>query len=104
LEPAGVIGMLHRVVKLEALPDYRLRVAFADGTAGQVDLRSIIGRGIFGPLADPEYFARAIIDEFGAVTWPNGADLAPDAMYRELRDRGEWSLPPRRATPELMRR
>ncbi|MGH9368479.1 MAG: DUF2442 domain-containing protein, partial [Thermoanaerobaculia bacterium] len=21
---------------------------------------------------------------FGAVCWPNGADLAPDALYREL--------------------
>jgi hypothetical protein len=24
------------------------------------------------------------MDEFGAVCWPNGLDLAPDAMHSEL--------------------
>jgi hypothetical protein len=24
------------------------------------------------------------VDEFGAVCWPNGLDLAPDAMHEEL--------------------
>jgi hypothetical protein len=28
----------------------------------------------------------------GAVQWPNGADLAPDAMYDAIRERGQWIL------------
>jgi hypothetical protein len=28
----------------------------------------------------------------GAVQWPNGADLAPDAMYDAIRAHGTWSL------------
>jgi hypothetical protein len=28
--------------------------------------------------------------EFGAVVWPNGEDLAPDAMYDAIRASGEW--------------
>ena len=28
----------------------------------------------------------------GAVQWPNGADLAPDAMYDEIRANGRWVL------------
>ena len=35
---------------------------------------------VFEPLRDPAEFAKARI-EMGAVQWPNGADLAPDAMY-----------------------
>jgi hypothetical protein len=26
------------------------------------------------------------------VTWPNGADLAPDAMYDAIRAQGVWNL------------
>jgi hypothetical protein len=27
-------------------------------------------------------FARVSLDEFGVPCWPNGADIAPDALYR----------------------
>jgi len=36
---------------------------------------------MFEPLKDPAFFARARVDEFGAVYWPNDADLA---LYREI--------------------
>jgi hypothetical protein len=28
----------------------------------------------------------------GAIQWPNGADLAPDAMYDAIRQSGLWVL------------
>jgi hypothetical protein len=30
--------------------------------------------------------------EFGSVSWPGDIDLAPDAMYREIKSTGEWVL------------
>ena len=30
--------------------------------------------------------------EYGAVTWPNEIDLAPDAMYDEIKSNGTWIL------------
>ena len=36
----------------------------------------------FEPLKDPEFFSQLNVDEFGAIYWPNNADLAPDALYR----------------------
>jgi hypothetical protein len=34
-------------------------------------------------------FARVGVDH-GAVTWPNGVDLAPDAMYDEIKAESRW--------------
>lgn len=39
---------------------------------------------MFEPLRDFELFAQVRVDEYGAVVWPNGADLAPDALYQGL--------------------
>jgi hypothetical protein len=71
-----------------------LRVSFVDGTSGEVRMRSfiespLVNGTIFDPLRDPAVFRQARVD-LGAVTWPNGADLAPDAMYDAIRTQGYW--------------
>ena len=77
---------LPEVVSVEALGDHRLRLTFADGTAGVVDLSHLPGRGpIFEPLRDPEYFARVRVDaEGGTIVWPNGADMDPDVLHGDF--------------------
>jgi hypothetical protein len=83
-----------RVVAVEALPEFRLRVRFVDGTEGTVDLAALIdspNAGVFAALADPSIFAQAHV-EYGAVTWPGEIDLAPDAMYAEIKKTGIWML------------
>ncbi|OGA39141.1 MAG: hypothetical protein A3G28_01375 [Betaproteobacteria bacterium RIFCSPLOWO2_12_FULL_68_19] len=77
---------MHKIVKVEALEGYRLRVIFDDGVAGIVDLSERLFGPVFEPLKDPAYFRQVGIDEFGAVCWPNGADLAPDALHARLRN------------------
>lgn len=82
-----------RVTHVTALPGYRLSVQFADGTRGEVDAsRLILGprAGVFSALRDPALFARVGV-EHGAVTWPGGLDLAPDAMYAGIHARGCWT-------------
>jgi hypothetical protein len=76
------------------MPDLRLHVTFVDGTTGEVDLRTFLNSPqtvgtVFEPLRDPSVFAQvgAVI---GAVQWPNGADLAPDAMYDAIKAHGRW--------------
>lgn len=76
---------MHKIVKVEVLEGYRLRVIFDDGVAGIVDLSERLFGPVFEPLKDPAYFRQVGIDEFGAVCWPNGADLAPDALHARLR-------------------
>jgi hypothetical protein len=79
-----------RVVQVQALSDFRLRVRFVDGLEGEVNLASLVhspGAGVFAPLADPAVFAQVFV-EHGAVTWPGEIDLAPDAMYAEIKKTG----------------
>ena len=76
-----------RLIKLEPRPEYQLFVEFADGVSGVIDLSRRLFGAMFEPLRDPEVFRAAQIDEFGAPCWPNGADLAPDALYLQLKNR-----------------
>src|ERR1700730_12257881 len=77
--------MMHRVIKVTALPQYRLQVEFDDGVAGIVEIFPRLSGPVFEPLRDETVFRRVSIDnETGAVCWPDGPDLAPDAMYSRL--------------------
>ncbi len=72
--------------------NHTFEVRFRDGLAGKVILAESALRGeVFEPLRDPAFFNQAYIDH-GAVTWPNGADLAPDAMYEEIKKNGVWHI------------
>ena len=76
---------MRRVHSVSPLDDFRLRIEFDDGTAGEVCLADRLFGPVFEPLRDPKLFAQVFVDEFGVVAWPNGADLAPDALYAKLR-------------------
>lgn len=83
-----------RVVAVEPLPEMRLRVKFVDGTSGEVWLQRFLESAevngtAFEPLRDPNVFRQVRI-QLGAVVWPTGADLAPDAMYDAIHARGHW--------------
>jgi hypothetical protein len=71
------------VTALRVLPGFRLDIEFADGQHGIVDMSNDDFSGVFEPLADEAYFAQAAIKD-GVVTWPNGVDIASDAMYEEV--------------------
>lgn len=77
---------MERVTYVRPLAGFRLELEFDDGARGVVDLSDRLFGPVFEPLRDPEKFAEVNIDEFGAVCWPNGADFAPDALYRRVRE------------------
>jgi hypothetical protein len=85
-----------RAVSVSPGKDKSLVVRFVDGTTGRVELCSFLaGRGVegtvFEALRDDRFFLQATVAE-GAVRWPNGADLAPDAMYDAIRASGCWTV------------
>ena len=82
--------MLIKIRRVEKLGGFRLRLHFGDGSVGEHDFSSIIGEGgpMIDPLRDEAYFARVFL-EFGALTWPNGFDIAPEWLRREMEAAGE---------------
>ncbi len=79
------MALLHRITSVEPLPGYRLRIRFEDGVGGIVDVSELVGEGVFAAWADTDFFAAvAVDDDTGTVVWPDGADLAPDALYHQV--------------------
>ena len=73
---------LPRIVSVEPLDDFRLRLAFTDGVVREVDLSDDLWGQMAEPLKDPDYFRRVSVDtELGTVVWPNGYDLDPDVLH-----------------------
>jgi hypothetical protein len=87
---------LHDVVGVEVSGEYRLRLTFDDGTVGEVDFAGRDWRGVFEPLRNSDYFARVSVDaEAGTITWPNGADMAPEPLYEQARQNLSSTAGPR---------
>jgi hypothetical protein len=77
--------MLTKVTKIEKLGGFRLGVHFNNGARGIHDFSGLVKKSgeMLEPLRDQEYFDRVFL-EFGAPTWPNGYDMAPEWLYREM--------------------
>ena len=87
-------SMPWRVREVMALPDFRLLVRFVDGLSGTVDMGALVTSaeaGVFAALRERALFEQVRV-EHGAVTWPSGLDLAPDAMHAAIKEHGEWTL------------
>jgi hypothetical protein len=64
------------------LGGFRLRLVFADGYIGEVDLAPLFDPPhgpLTAPFKDPSYFQNAFVDA-DAVAWPNGFDICPDVL------------------------
>lgn len=70
------------VIRAEYRGDYRIRLTFNDGQQKTLDFRPWLDGPVFEPLKDRTYFERFFVDG-GTVTWPNGADIAPETLYEQ---------------------
>ena len=75
---------LPTVTRAEHRGGYRLHVIFNDGKSGTIDFLQWLEGPIFEPLKDPDYFKRFFLDG-GTVSWPNGADIAPETLYAQAK-------------------
>jgi len=80
------------VERFKRLGDYRLKLWFDDGLAGEWDFSELAARSgpMVAPFKDPAYFDRVFL-EMGALTWPNGYDWSPEALHEEMRAAGALS-------------
>ena len=74
--------MILRLVGVAVCGPTLLRITFNNGSCKTVDLSPLLSGPVFEPLRDPAYFAQAHVDPIcGTVVWPNGADIAPEALH-----------------------
>jgi len=73
---------LAEVIDARHLGEHRVWVKFDDGLEGEVDLSDLLRGPVFEPLKDPAYFANFTVD--WTLTWPNGADIAPESLYTRV--------------------
>jgi hypothetical protein len=77
--------MIPRVVEARYVQDYMVHLRFADGTEGDIDLGDELYGEIFEPLKDQAFFRQFFVHpEFHTLTWPNGADIAPEFLYKKV--------------------
>ena len=78
-----------KVTKLKCLDGHRLHATFSDGTMGEYHFSDALTETgpMIEPLRDPAYFARVFLED-GAPTWPNGYDMAPEWLRREIEAAG----------------
>jgi Protein of unknown function (DUF2442) len=63
---------------------FRIHLTFDDSLQGTLDLQSWLEGPVFELLKDQNYFQRFFVDG-GTVVWPNGADIAPEALYEAVK-------------------
>jgi hypothetical protein len=73
--------MHYTIVDARYVRYYVIWVKFEDGTQRGVDLSTELWGPVFEPLKDVAFFRNFTVAEYGTVTWPNGADLAPEFLY-----------------------
>ena len=78
--------MILHVVEVKYVRDYVIWVKFNDGIDGEVDLLTELEGEVFGPLKDKALFKTVKVDPLlQTIVWDNGADLAPEFLYDNLR-------------------
>lgn len=74
------------VIEAKYVSGHTVWLRFNDGVAGEVDLTGELTGEVFEPLKDEAVFREVTLNEdFGTITWPNGADLAPEFLHERVK-------------------
>jgi hypothetical protein len=75
---------LPTVIRAEYRGGHMIHLTFNDGVEKTLDFARWLEGPVFEPLKDAGYFQRFFL-EGGTVTWPNGADIAPETLYERAK-------------------
>ena len=75
---------LPRIVEAEALPSHCVRLRYADGVVGEVDLSDLLEKEAFAPWRDESFFRSALVNHGRSLSWGEDIDLCADALYLKI--------------------
>lgn len=78
-----------KLVSVEFVAEYRLRLVFSDHSSGVLDFAPFVQAGttMTEPLRDKDNFRRFHI-ELGALCWPNGFEVSAGSLQKRLEAAG----------------
>ena len=75
--------MFLHVNHVRYLDNYRLQIEFNNDSSCVVDLIGELYGEVFKPLKEISFFRQVYVNsETGTIEWPNGADFAPEFLYK----------------------
>ncbi|VFN01195.1 MAG: Protein of unknown function (DUF2442) [Candidatus Kentron sp. G] len=75
--------MFLHVTQAKYIHDYTVWLSFNDGAQGEIDLSSELHGEVFDPLKDKAFF-KSFNLEGHTLSWPNGADFAPEFLRENI--------------------
>ena len=75
---------MNKIMNVSVLQDYQLKLEFADGKKGIVDLSHLVGKGVFSLWDDYSKFENVEIGSSGELMWGDLIDLCPDSLYLQI--------------------
>lgn len=74
-----------RIVACEPHDNYKLWIRFDDGLSGEVDLKNLVGKGVFSAWNSIDFFRSVHIDEKSStVVWGEDLDLDPYVLREQV--------------------
>lgn len=90
--------MVHQVVQVIPRDDYRVYVYFVDGIVKLYDVSGLVGKGVFAPLKDLDWFTERCTVLNGTLAWDRSETYDPreaiDIDPEEIYEHGETVADP----------
>lgn len=83
---SGVMGFKRtKIVACKARPNYHVWVRFDDGLEGEVDLRELVGKGVFAAWESVDFFNQVRVDlRTDTLAWGEDIDLDPYVLREKV--------------------
>ena len=94
------MNYLPQVTAARHISGFIVSIRFDDGTEKQIDLSQWFKGPVFEPLKDQKFFKKFFV-EGETLAWPNGVDIAPEALYtaRDSKKKHHKKIERTRKTP-----
>ena len=74
-----------KVISVDPMDNYKLKVELSNGKKGVFDVSPYIDKGVFVELKELGYF-RSVRPAYGGVMWPHEQDFSPETIECELQE------------------